>query len=495
VAEYLFVTGRLAAASLRATLERLDLEGGYELAELSGSVAALMRTEWIARRLRDARGCRQVMIPGLCRGDLAALEAQLGVPVVRGPKDLKDLPVFFGRERVLEGYGEYRTRILAEIVEAWRMSFPEILARAEYYRRSGADVIDLGAPPMEGFPGVGEVVAGLKERGFTVSIDSFELETIREADAAGVDLLLSVNSQNLELLPELHCTVVVIPDFGEGLDSLERNLEAVEAAGVPYVLDPILDPLGFGFAASLERYRETRRRHPEAEMLMGLGNLTELTDADSVGINAVMAGIAAELPIDYVLTTEVISWARGAVRELDLARKLMHYAVTNSVLPKSIDDRLVALKDPPFETYAEDELRAMQRQIRDRHFRIFADAEWVYVFNRHLFVRGTEAGELFAALGEVEASHAFYLGCELERACLARRLGKRYTQESPLRWGYLSEPEEEAPGEASAEGAGEAAAAGEASAAGTTGAEGTTETEAATEAEAAFGPATAEEAR
>ena len=113
--------------------------------------------------------------------------------------------------------------------------------------------------------------------------------------------------------------------------------------------------------------------------------------------------------------------------------------------------RLVALKDPPFETYAEEELREMQRQVRDRHFRVFADAEWVYVFNRHLFVRGTEPGELFAALGEVEPSHAFYLGCELERACLARRLGKRYTQESPLRWGYLSEPAGEAP----AEGAGE----------------------------------------
>jgi dihydropteroate synthase len=451
VAEYLFVTGRLAAASLRATLERLELDGGYELAELGGSVAALMRTEWIARRLPDARGCRRVMIPGLCRGDLAALERRLGVPVLRGPKDLKDLPVFFGRERVLEGYGEYRTRILAEIVEAWRMSFPDILARAEYFRRSGADVIDLGAPPMEGFPGVGEVVAGLKERGFTVSIDSFEPETIREADAAGVDLLLSVNSQNLELLPELRCKVVVIPDFGEGLDSLERNREVVETAGVPYVLDPILDPLGFGFTASLERYRETRRRHPEAEMLMGLGNLTELTDADTVGINAVMAGIAAELGIEYVLTTEVISWARGAVRELDLARQLMHYAVTNTVLPKSIDDRLVALKDPPFETYTEEELRAMQRQIRDRHFRIFADAEWVYVFNRHLFVRGTEPGELFAALGEVEVSHAFYLGRELERACLARRLGKRYTQESPLRWGYLSETSGEAPGVGGAE--------------------------------------------
>ena len=42
------------------------------------------------------------------------------------------------------------------------------------------------------------------------------------------------------------------------------------------------------------------------------------------------------------------------------------------------------------------------------------------------------------ALGVDEASHAFYLGRELERAALAVRLGKKYVQESPLRWGYLS---------------------------------------------------------
>ena len=123
---------------------------------------------------------------------------------------------------------------------------------------------------------------------------------------------------------------------------------------------------------------------------MGLGNLTELTDADSVGINAVMAGVIEELGIDYVLTTEVISWARGAVRELDHARKLMHYAVGNRTLPKNLDDALVALKDPPFESYSEAELRDMQRQVRDRNFRIFADDEAVTVFNRALFLRGTD---------------------------------------------------------------------------------------------------------
>ncbi len=440
----LFVTGRLAADALHKTLERLELDFDYDVAVLGNSVAALMRTEWIARRLPDECGCGRVMIPGFCRGDLAAIEAKVGAPAVRGPKDLKDLPTFFGQALDLEGYGEYKAQILAEIVEAYRMPFADILTQAEYFRASGADVIDLGCPPMEAFPGVGEVVAGLKERGFTVSIDTFHEQTIREADAAGADLLLSVNAQNMDLVPHLRCKVVVIPDFGEGLESLERNISRVDGLVESYVVDPILDPLSFGFTASIERYCETRRRHPEAEMLMGLGNLTELTDADSVGINAVMAGVIAELGIDYVLTTEVISWARGAVRELDLARKLMHYALLNRVLPKGLDDGLVALKDTPFESYTEPELRDMQHRVRDKNYRIFANREWIFVFNRETFLRGTDPHDLFAALDAADPGHAFYLGRELERAALAVRLGKKYTQESPLRWGYLSEASDEA---------------------------------------------------
>lgn len=438
----LFVTGRLAADALRATLARLELDFDYEVAELRGSVAALMRTEWIARRLPADCDCAQVMIPGLSRGDIGLIEDRVGVPVVRGPKDLKDIPLHFGQERVLEGYGEYHVRIIAEIVEAWSLPLPEILAQAGYFLASGADVIDLGCPPMEAFPNVGEVVHALKERDLTVSIDTFHTETIREADEAGVDLLLSVNGQNLDIVRDLRCKVVVIPDFGEGLDSLERNVSRVADLGAAYVIDPILDPLSFGFTASLERFCEVRRRHPDAEMLMGLGNLTELTDADSVGINAVMAGVIEELRIDYVLTTEVISWARGAVRELDRARKLMHYAIKNHTLPKNLDDALIALKDPPFETYSETELRDMRRHVRDRNFRIFADDEAITVFNRGVFLRGTDPGELFAALAVEEPSHAFYLGRELERAALAMRLGKKYVQESPLRWGYLSPPDD-----------------------------------------------------
>jgi len=435
---YLFVTGKLAAQALEQVLAKMSPDFDYEIAVLPISVAALMNTPFVAKKLPSAKGCDVVMIPGLCRGDLAPIADKVGAQVIRGPKDLKGIPASFGKERHLEGYGDYKVKILAEIVEAYQLSLEQVLAQAEYFRASGADIIDLGCPVEGNFPGVERVVAALKDRSFVVSLDTFSTEDILQADQAGLDVLLSVNSRNLELAPRLKCRVVVIPDFDQGLESLERNIARLESWGVPYIIDPILNPISFGFTESLYRFYETRRRHPQAEILMGLGNLTELTDADSTGINAVMAGIITELNINYVLTTEVISWARGAVRELDLARKLMHYACTNHTLPKHVDDGLITVKDPPHEHYTEEELRAMQAQVRDRNFRIFTDDENIYVFNNKLFIKDTDIRAIYAQLNVDDASHAFYLGKELQKAVLAVRLGKAYTQEEELRWGYLS---------------------------------------------------------
>ena len=80
--------------------------------------------------------------------------------------------------------------------------------------------------------------------------------------------------------------------------------------------------------ASLERYAEVHRRYPDAAQLMGIGNITELTSADTTGVHALLLAICQETGVRAVLTTEVIPWARGAVREIDVARRLMHYAVT-----------------------------------------------------------------------------------------------------------------------------------------------------------------------
>ena len=436
---YLFVTGKLAAPSLQDILAKISPPLDYEIAIHPISVAALMDTRFIAKYLESAMGCDVIMIPGSCKGELDLISDKTGAQVIRGPKNLKDLPGYFGQAGGLEGYGEYHVKILAEIVDAYQLSLEQIYARAEYYKSSGANIIDLGCSVEGRFPDLEVAVRGLKEQGFTVSLDTFNTDDILLADRAGVDYLLSVNARNIDLAPRLKCKVVVIPDFGQGMDSLEKNIARLEDWGVPYIIDPILDPICFGFSESLNRFYETRRRHPQAEMMMGLGNLTELTDADTTGITAVMAGIITELNIDYVLTTEVISWAHGAVRELDLARKLMYYACQNHIPPKQVDASLLTVKDPPFDPYLEDELRAMQAQVKDRNFRIFTDHQYIYVFNNRLFIKTTDFRSIFPQLNVEEASHAFYLGKELQKAALAIQLGKRYIQEDDLRWGYLSQ--------------------------------------------------------
>ncbi len=281
-----------------------------------------------------------------------------------------------------------------------------------------------------------------------VSVDTFDAGEIRTAVAAGAELVLSVNGSNLEVARDLAGTtgrVVAVPELGGALDTLDPILEALDKWRVGYLVDPILEPIGFGFMKSLERYAEVRRRYPSAPMLMGIGNLTELTAADSTGVNALLVAICQELGVRAVLTTEVIPWARGAVREIDIARRLMHYAVTRHTIPKGVDDRLVTVKDPAILAFTQEELHALQAQITDPNFRIFADREGITVLNSERFVRATDPAriaELFAELDVAEATHAFYLGRELARASLAVALGKTYRQEGALSWGYLTPPDD-----------------------------------------------------
>ena len=43
-----------------------------------------MTTDWIARRLEVPEGTDRVIIPGLCKGDMAVLQRKTHVPVERG---------------------------------------------------------------------------------------------------------------------------------------------------------------------------------------------------------------------------------------------------------------------------------------------------------------------------------------------------------------------------------------------------------------------------
>jgi dihydropteroate synthase len=492
----LFVTGRLAEPALRATLAAMAPSFVYTVAPLKITVAALMTTPWIARFLElpaphslsdeppasthappnlpkaahvapaitaaNATGASlavgatdttrhgavdTVMIPGLCEGDLAVLADRFGpsVHVVRGPKDLREIPEYFGRVARVADYGAWDIRIVAEINNAPKLSRAQIAGAADYYRRAGADVIDIGCTPGLHFPDLGPVVRELVDRGIDVSIDSFDPAEIRTAVDAGARLVFSVNSTNIDVAGELAGTgtrVVVIPDFGGSIDSIDPSVAALERWGVPYYIDPVIEPIGFGFAASLERFWLTHRRYPVAELLMGVGNITELTAADTTGVHAILLAICQEVGVRAVLTTEVTPWAHGAVREIDIARRLMHYAVSHGQLPKHIDDRLLTIKDPAILDYSEAELRAFQSSLTDANFRIFVDRQAITVLNCERFVRGTDIGDITRQLGVTDVGHAFYLGQELARAKLALLLGKTYRQEGSLRWGYLTPPDE-----------------------------------------------------
>jgi dihydropteroate synthase len=443
----LFVTGRLAEPALRRVLGEMERPFEADVAVMKITVAALMTTPWIARSLEVPAGTDLVLLPGLVEGDTAVLADKFGVRVEKGPKDLREIPRYFGQAAVAAEYGGYDIEILAEINNAPKLSREAIRAAAEYYRESGADVIDLGCTPGLPFPALGEVVRELRGSGFRISVDSFDPGEIRMAVDAGAELVLSVNGTNLDVARELagRARVVAIPGFGEGLDTLAPTLEALERWGVEYLIDPVIEPIGFGFTASLERYAQTHRRYPDAGLMMGIGNLTELTSADTTGVNAVLMAIAQETGVRAVLTTEVIPWAHGAVREIDIARRLMYYAVRHRTLPKHVDDRLLTVKDPAILEYSEAELRELQAAVTDPNFRIFTDRTTITVFNSEIFVRGTDIQEIFAQLGVDEATHAFYLGRELARARLAITLGKTYRQEGALSWGYLTPPDDRRP--------------------------------------------------
>ena len=446
----LFVTGKLAEPALRRTVAGLSERFGFhsDVAVLPITVIALAPTDWIARHLKPPSGVDRVVIPGLCSGELGVLSAAWpGIDVQRGPKDLLDLPDFFGMPQTQPaGYGEHDIEILAEINHAPRLSLAEILAKARQARADGADVIDLGCDPDGPWSGVGETVRALKGEGLRVSIDTFDVVEAAEASRAGAELVLSVNRTNRQAARDWGIEVVIVPDEPGTLDGIDDTLAAI--AGVPYRLDPILEPIGFGFARSLVRYAEVRRRFPDAEMLMGVGNLTELTGVDSAGMNVALAGYCQELGVRSVLTTEVINWSRSCVRELDLARRLVAYAVRNRVLPKRLEPNLLMLRDPKLHERGDGTLAELAASITDANFRLFAERGMIHVLSKGMHLEGDNPFELFErmlASGSIDPSHAFYLGYEMAKARIALTLGKNYVQDQALRWGLLTR--EERPGE------------------------------------------------
>ena len=456
----LFVTGRLAEPALRRVLEPAAARFGFTFAvAVPGvQVAALMHTKLLENRLAasfkeaaSAYDC--VVFPGLCDADPAALAARFGVPFVRGPKGLHDLPEFLGGGPAAPpDLSKYDIEIVAEINHVTRLSDAEVIAVADRLRADGADVIDVGATPGSPTERVAELVKRLVAEGHRVSVDSFERGEVEASVAAGAELVLSCNGSNVGWAKGLPAELVVIPDEPRDLSSLFRTADELDAAGATYRLDAILEPINFGFAASLGRYLEVRRRRPDAEMLMGVGNLTELSGVDSAGVNLLLAGFCQEQRIGSVLTTQVIPWARSSVRELDAARRLLRCAADRGTVPKRLSDALVMLRDPRPRFPTAEEIDELAASLTDANFRVLADGRDLFLLNRDGVHTGRDPFALFDAAEAaaddagrpLSASHAFYLGYELAKASVANTLGKGYVQDEALRWGLLTEAEESA---------------------------------------------------
>ncbi len=440
----LFLTGKLAEDSLHKVLQEVQAAQThalfqYQIKQIGVSVAALMTPPLIARRIPKVNNVDKVIVPGLCQGDLAPLIQQWGVPVERGPQDLKDLPQYFGQQGKTPDLSQHSVKIFAEIVDAPDLSIAQILQKARLFQQQGADVIDLGCLPGKAFAHMTDSVQALKAEGFQVSVDSMREDDLLAAGKAGADYLLSLHANSLWIAEEVAATPVLIPAKPGHLPSLYKAIEHCLRINKPFLADPILDPIHFGLTDSIVRYHKLRKRYPEIAVMMGVGNLTELTDADTTGINAMLFGIISELNINAVLATSVSPHAVYAIAEADIARRVMYRAKQDRRLPRGYSAGLLGLHGRKPFPYDASEIANFASQIKDPSFRIMVSEQGVHVYNRDGELNDVDPFCFYPQLKvDNDASHAFYLGVELARAQIAWQLKKRYVQDEPLDWGVAS---------------------------------------------------------
>lgn len=473
----LLVTGRRAEFLTRSAAEIVSEKTGLEVdvEVVPVDLGAFVTTRDLEGL--DLSGYDLVLVPGLARGNYSRFGN-----VAKGTRSVADLPLlavedFEGlsptlpADRLLdltpdesvyeEGEpdvvigglgvgGDLRMRVLGEIVDATDMEPDDLLRRANRYVSEGVDMVDLGVP-LDASPGDVERAAALvsEELDVPVSVDTMEPGLI-EAALPHVDLVLSADGEVLdevgEEMAEAGVAVVVVPG-GEGLD---ENLETAAELGLDVLADPVLDPPLHGLVDSLERYRD-EGQDCDVPLFFGVGNVAELIDADSVGVNALLAAAGQEVGAAVVFTPEHSVKARGSVRELAVAVRMMHLADRESRFPKDLGLDLLVLKDKvrgdePVESRGE----VVEAEVRGYemdplgHFRVGVDREEekvVAVFHPSdggdgVTIRGDSAA---AVASEVVArglvsliDHAAYLGQELEKAEIALVIGKSYRQDSPL---------------------------------------------------------------
>ena len=435
------VTGSLAEPRVQRIADELnDAELEPIVANVGVKVAALMTADIVERRLKLPDGADRVIMPGRFRGDLERLSDHFGTRFELGPEEIADLPEYLGHTARKIDLSEQDVTIFGEIVDATLLTPQEIVERARKYRADGADVIDLGCLPDSPFPHLEEAIAALHADGAKVSVDSFSAEELSRATRAGADYLFSLSEKTIAIADEGPAIPILVSAGAADMDSLDRVIDMMIAKGKPYYADPILDPIHYGFTASVARYYDLRKRRPDIPILMGIGNVTELTDADTTGINAILMGMCSELHITAVLAVQVSPHCRTAIKEFDRARREYFAARKVDALPQGFGQGLMALRDRKGFASTPAEIKALAGEIRDRNYRIEVAEDGVHIYNRDGHHVADDPFKLYPKLElGTDVAHAFYLGVEAGRAEIAYRLGKRYTQDEPLPFGVVAE--------------------------------------------------------
>jgi dihydropteroate synthase-like protein len=301
---------------------------------------------------------------------------------------------------------------------------------------AGADIVDIGFG-FDATPGdVSRCFASLRHCSGPLAIDTQDPALIR-AGLGAADLILSLHDGNLPAIGAEVAAAGVAAVVVPGDRPLEENIRAAREAGISRIIaDPLLQPVGSGLVRSLAGFTAFG-----CPLFFGAGNVVELIDADSVGANALLAGMAQECGASVIFTSEHSDKTAGSVREMRTAVEMMAL-MGDRPYPKDlgIDCFLIKEKrrrrEPPL----------AYREIRDAlpmpdeieydpkgNMRIGIEDGKIVAVHRGTAIRGDRWEEVLATLlaeGRVSLlDHAGYLGKELYKAELALRFGRSFEQD------------------------------------------------------------------
>ena len=398
-----------------------------------------MTSEDFADSQRKSDVIEHLPLTGRFHGDLDHLSGRSISSIDRDKSGIGD-STFECRDAIQRAVLKpHNMTIFSEIVDATAMTVDQVVERSRKLRADGADVIDLGCLPDSPFPHLEATIEALHADGARVSVDSFDSSELSRATKAGADFLLSLSERNIAIADEGPAVPILVGKTTTDMDSLHAVIDTMLAKGKPFYADPILDPIHYGFTPSVARYYEMRRRRPDVPILMGVGNLTELTDADTSGINALLMGICSELNITAVLTVQASPHCRTAIKEFDYARREYHAAKNANALPAGLNDGLMPLRNRSGFSCSPETVAELAGTYQETGYRIEVAEDGVHAFNTAAHHVDRDPFDLYPKLNmRGSVGYAFYLGAEIARAEIAHKLGKRYAQDQSLEFGTIA---------------------------------------------------------